>query len=61
MEGVEAKWPALISIEDHYLADYRWWQDHGEPRVERFGMTVRPEMQAIWLVSPEGKHRWKVG
>lgn len=43
---------------DEVLAAYRWWQANGEPRVDRFGMTVTPEDQVIWLDDPDGDHRW---
>lgn len=46
---------------DEVLGAYRWWLDHGRPEVPRFGMTVTPEAQMVWLDAPDGEHRWTVG
>ncbi|WP_328955082.1 hypothetical protein [Kitasatospora purpeofusca] len=34
-------------------ATYRWWADQGRPGCERFGLTVTPERQYVWLDSPD--------
>lgn len=32
---------------------YRWWLLAGQPARDRFGLTVSPDGQAVWLDSPE--------
>lgn len=34
-------------------AAYRWWTDEGRPTAERFGLTVGPDAQQVWLDSPD--------
>ncbi|WP_345748186.1 methyltransferase domain-containing protein [Streptomyces sp. ODS28] len=34
---------------DEVEAAYGWWQEHGRPDYERFGLTVTPEEQFAWL------------
>jgi methyltransferase of ATP-grasp peptide maturase system len=34
------------------------WISLGEPRRARFGITVTPEAQEIWLATPDSPHRW---
>ena len=46
---------------DEALAGFRWWHDHGEPGVDRYGMTITPRAQTVWLDDPGGEHRWVVG
>lgn len=41
-------------IEDAYTT----WLDHGQPGWERFGLTVRPAQQWVWLDSPDSDIRW---
>lgn len=43
------------------LAGYRWWQDHGRPELARFGVTITPQAQTVWLDRPDGEHCWTVG
>ncbi|PRX99119.1 methyltransferase domain-containing protein [Allonocardiopsis opalescens] len=33
-------------------AAYRWWTGAGRPGVDRFGLTVTPHGQTVWLDSP---------
>ncbi|UOE19155.1 protein-L-isoaspartate(D-aspartate) O-methyltransferase [Thermobifida halotolerans] len=38
---------------------HAWWQRLGSPEQERFGMTVTPEEQVVWLDCPDTPvHRW---
>lgn len=32
---------------------YQWWCDHEKPSHERFGVTVTPDRQSVWLDTPE--------
>lgn len=32
---------------------YRWWHDQGEPDVTRFGLTVTPSGQQVFLDTPD--------
>ncbi|MGI8816603.1 MAG: hypothetical protein ACR2G2_15335 [Pseudonocardia sp.] len=34
------------------------WLEYGRPRRERFGLSVAPERQWIWLDRPESQHTW---
>lgn len=38
---------------DEAEAAYRWWQDAGRPGYDRFGLTVTPGEQWIWLDHPD--------
>ncbi|MFJ7248085.1 hypothetical protein ACIQWA_26125 [Kitasatospora sp. NPDC098652] len=31
---------------------YRWWLENGRPGPERFGLTVTPDGQWVWLDKP---------
>ncbi|MEW1694187.1 methyltransferase domain-containing protein [Streptomyces sp. NPDC091278] len=33
---------------------HRWWTDQGEPPRNRFGLTVMPHRQAVWLLDRHG-------
>ncbi|HEY4456717.1 MAG TPA: methyltransferase domain-containing protein [Pseudonocardiaceae bacterium] len=37
---------------DEIEAGYRWWRRMGRPHANRFGLTVTPTGQTIWLDSP---------
>jgi len=37
---------------DEIEAAYRWWDGHGRPGRERYGMTVTPSGQRVWLDDP---------
>lgn len=39
-------------------AAYQWWLDQDRPGVERFGLTVEPDGQHVWLDEP--RHSWAV-
>lgn len=41
-------------------AAMRFWRHQGEPGWRRFGLTVGPGRQAIWLDSPDSDHRWQL-
>lgn len=30
-----------------------WWRAEGEPRFDRYGLTVSPQGQQVWLDSPD--------
>jgi hypothetical protein len=34
------------------------WIELGRPRRDRFGVTVEPDHQEIWLDTPDSPHRW---
>ncbi|MGH3327757.1 MAG: methyltransferase domain-containing protein [Streptomycetales bacterium] len=31
---------------------WQWWQDHGQPGFDRFGLTVTPHAHQVWLDNP---------
>ncbi|WP_224279394.1 methyltransferase domain-containing protein [Streptomyces sp. LS1784] len=37
---------------DEVEAAWRWWDEQGRPGFERFGLTVTPDGQTVWLDSP---------
>jgi protein-L-isoaspartate O-methyltransferase len=37
---------------DETEAAYDWWHDHGEPRSDRFGITITPTTHTVWLDEP---------
>ncbi|WP_435210674.1 methyltransferase domain-containing protein [Streptomyces sp. bgisy034] len=37
---------------------YTLWEHEGQPRRERYGITVRGEHQWAWLDAPEGPYAW---
>jgi hypothetical protein len=37
---------------------YDEWQALGRPARDRFGITVRPDHQELWLDNPAGPHHW---
>jgi protein-L-isoaspartate O-methyltransferase len=39
---------------------YQEWQALGRPARDRFGLTVRPDRQELWLDEPAGAHRWSL-
>lgn len=41
------------SLWDEVEAAHRWWVGAGRPDVTRFGLTVSPDGQRVWLDSPE--------
>ncbi|MFD5466024.1 methyltransferase domain-containing protein [Kitasatospora sp. NPDC127059] len=34
-------------------AAWQWWDAHGRPGFDRFGLTVTPDGQAVWLDDPD--------
>ncbi|MEU6232637.1 methyltransferase domain-containing protein [Kitasatospora sp. NPDC047058] len=38
---------------DEVAATYRWWAGRGRPGYERFGLTVTPYGQYVWLDTPD--------
>ncbi|NKQ55070.1 methyltransferase domain-containing protein [Amycolatopsis sp. K13G38] len=36
------------------------WRSLGEPTRERFGLTVTPRDQRLWLDDPDGEHSWEL-
>jgi hypothetical protein len=43
---------------DEIEAAYQDWLELGRPRRARFGITVTPEAQELWLDTPDSPHRW---
>lgn len=39
-------------------AAYAEWHAVGEPARDRFGVTVEPDKQELWLDQPDSPHRW---
>lgn len=37
------------------------WCDLDRPQRSRFGITIDPQVQELWLDSPDGPHRWPLG
>ncbi len=40
---------------------HTWWNDHGTPDVETFGLTVGPSEQRLWHGTPDGESRTAPG
>lgn len=38
---------------DEVVSAYRWWEEQGRPGFERFGLTVDPVGERVWLDSPD--------
>ncbi|MEV6972397.1 methyltransferase domain-containing protein [Kitasatospora sp. NPDC093806] len=38
---------------DEVEATWRWWDGHGRPGFDRFGLTVTPDAHTVWLDSPQ--------
>ncbi|MGH3917090.1 MAG: methyltransferase domain-containing protein [Pseudonocardiaceae bacterium] len=45
---------------DDIEAIHRTWHALGAPPRERFGLTVTPDHQTIWLDTPGSSHQWPV-
>lgn len=43
---------------DDVEAGYRRWKELGKPTRSRFGITVGPAVQELWLDTPDSEHRW---
>lgn len=43
---------------DEIEAAYRFWTGHDRPAWTRFGLTVAPDEQYAWFLSPDIGHRW---
>ncbi|TCO65184.1 ATP-grasp peptide maturase system methyltransferase [Actinocrispum wychmicini] len=43
---------------DEVEAAYQQWVALGEPRRARFGITVTPDVQELWLDRPDSPNRW---
>lgn len=39
---------------------YMWWLQAGRPERERFGITVTPDRQCVWLDDPHGPVVWEL-
>jgi protein-L-isoaspartate O-methyltransferase len=37
---------------DEIVSAYHWWKNAGEPDADRFGVTVGPTTQTVWLDDP---------
>ncbi len=48
--------PLWADVEAAYLT----WSSYGEPDWPRFGLTVTPAEQWVWLDEPDGPDRWLV-
>jgi methyltransferase of ATP-grasp peptide maturase system len=46
--------PLWAAVEDAH----RRWHELGEPGWDRFGLTVTPDRQWVWLDAPDGDHSW---
>lgn len=40
---------------DEVVEARRWWADAGRPGIERFGLTIGPEGQHVWLDEPKNR------
>lgn len=40
---------------------HQTWRSLGTPVRERFGLTVTPQRQTIWLDTPDSDHNWQIG
>ncbi|MGH3940410.1 MAG: hypothetical protein ACRDTG_17595 [Pseudonocardiaceae bacterium] len=41
-------------------AAIEFWHRHGEPGWDRFGLTVTPHRQTVWLDAPDSDHQWRI-
>lgn len=41
-------------------AGIEFWRQQGEPGWERFGLTVAPGRQTVWLDTPGSHHQWPI-
>jgi methyltransferase of ATP-grasp peptide maturase system len=39
---------------------YAFWINAGRPGYERFGLTITPTEQHVWLDTPDSDHRWEL-
>jgi hypothetical protein len=39
-------------------AAFAEWHELGRPARDRFGVTVEPDRQELWLDRPDSPHRW---
>ncbi len=51
--GPQRLWPTIEDV-------HRLWTSLGEPGWDRFGLTVTPEHQRIWLDHPGSHHSWQL-
>ena len=51
--GPRALWAEVEQL--HQL-----WQTCGQPRRERFGLSIAYDHQGVWLDSPDSQHRWEL-
>lgn len=49
--GPRRLWDLLETTHQH-------WAELGEPGWERFGLTITPDHQWIWLETPDSEHHW---
>jgi methyltransferase of ATP-grasp peptide maturase system len=43
---------------DEIEASHQKWRDLGSPRRARFGITITPTSQNLWLDTPDSPHHW---
>lgn len=48
--------PLWRAVEDAHTL----WHKRGQPGWDRFGLTVTPEQQWVWLDSPDSDHTWNL-
>jgi hypothetical protein len=41
-------------------AGMEFWRQQGEPGWDRFGLTVQPGRQVVWLDTPDSCHQWPI-
>ncbi|MFN2496734.1 MAG: methyltransferase domain-containing protein [Pseudonocardiaceae bacterium] len=41
-------------------AGIQFWRWQGKPGWDRFGLTVTPRRQAVWLDTPVSDHQWRI-
>ena len=46
--------PLWAAVEDAH----RRWHQLDQPGWDRFGLTVTPDRQWVWLDAPDGDHSW---
>ena len=45
---------------DEIETAYEWWKFTGSPERERFGVTVTPENQWVWLDHRDSENCWEI-
>ncbi|MGH3910996.1 MAG: hypothetical protein ACRDRM_09215 [Pseudonocardiaceae bacterium] len=56
----ESSRPRVLVLTAPVEALHHTWRSLDAPPRERFGLTVTPQHQTIWLDTPDSHHQWVV-